>query len=257
MSISRPSGLPGLRIHRSAGVRAGARTRTRRPSRAAPWRCLACDQRFLAPDDALRPQNMAAGGGDPCRPCWSWHRHRGDAHAGPRRVRRCAGRDLIRRRRALGADRTARRPLPHRACPPLDTARGREVSASAVSQLRGCRRRSHRCHVGCSANSPQRHRHAAELRLAARWLNQAAQPRAILRAWWSSAACTAAGSASNGMRYRPMWFNRAAALLNMDGVQGARQHRGQARRGRTPGARRPCRHRRRQAARQAAERKRR
>lgn len=186
-----------------------------------PWRCLACDQRFLAPDDALRPRSrwplvvgilsalLLLGIGiasvrmlDLDEP--------GDA---PGETRSAAAEPSAPTDALDARFRAARAAL-------LDTARGREVSASAVSQLREAAEGGH---TGAMVLLGKLYRSGIGMpqnyELAARWLNQAAHagdPEGMVE--FGRLHRSGIGVERDAVQAY-VWFNRAAALLNMDGVQ--------------------------------------
>ncbi len=186
-----------------------------------PWRCLACDQRFLAPDTALRPRRtwplvvgtmavllvLAIAVGS----VLMLERDEVPEHTGevaPAAAAAPAPTD------ALDAQfRTARAAL-------LDTARGREVSASAVTQLREAAEGGHAAAMVLlgklyrnGIGMPQNYE------LAARWLAEAAHagdPEGMVE--YGRLHRSGIGVERDAVQAY-VWFNRAAALLNMDGVQ--------------------------------------
>lgn len=188
-----------------------------------PWRCIACDQRFLAPDDAHRPRRkwplvvgvmsallvLAIAAGSVLML---------DRDRTPERTGAAA---LVAEPASAPAPtdaldaqfRAARAAL-------LDTARGREVSASAVSQLREAAEGGH---TGAMVLLGKLYRNGIGMpqnyQFAARWLGKAAHagdPEGMVE--YGRLHRSGIGVKHDAVQAY-VWFNRAAALLNMEGVQ--------------------------------------
>ncbi|MBV2264028.1 MAG: SEL1-like repeat protein [Thauera sp.] len=186
-----------------------------------PWRCLACDQRFLAPDGALQPRRrwplvvgilsalLLLGIGIASVRMLDLD----EAADAPGETATAAAEPSAPTDALDARFRAARAAL-------LDTGRGREVSAGAVTQLREAAESGH---TGAMVLLGKLYRSGIGMpqnyALAARWLSQAAHagdPEGMVE--FGRLHRSGIGVERDAVQAY-VWFNRAAALLNMDGVQ--------------------------------------
>lgn len=185
-----------------------------------PWRCLACDQRFLAADTAPPRRTwplvvgvlsallvLAIGAASVLM------LDRAPPAAAPAE-KAAAAEEPSAPTDALDTQfRAARAAL-------LDTARGREVSADAVNRLRQAAEGGH---TGAMVLLGKLYRSGIGMpqnyALAARWLGDAANagdPEGMVE--FGRLHRSGIGVEQDAVQAY-VWFNRAAALLNMEGVQ--------------------------------------